>query len=230
MSFTESLYFILFLSGLTGGLGHCVGMCGPIVVSLSMSATRGSRGVSLLLYHVGRVTTYAILGGVMGLAGSFTKVAVEVAFFQKGLIIATGVMIAVMGAAQGGWLTFGAGKNEYGNRGGIFSRMMDHVRKERSPGTFFPLGLMLGFLPCGLVYTALLAAAGSGMEVPGSPRGFLSGFGLMLAFGAGTVPSLYVVGRAADFGLVKSREVMFRASSVLMIIVGVLFIVRGVLL
>jgi sulfite exporter TauE/SafE len=99
---TETIYFILFSSGLTVGFGHCIGMCGPIVASLSLTLKGRRVIVPHLLYNTGRITTYALLGGVMGATGSFTSVAARIASLQKGVMIFTGILIIVMGLAMAG--------------------------------------------------------------------------------------------------------------------------------
>lgn len=228
MSFTDSLFFILFVSGLTGGFGHCVGMCGPVVVSLSFAAEENKRMAALFFYHTGRITTYVLLGGLMGLMGSFTRISAKIEPFQKSVMILTGVMIILMGIIQGKWVPVRLFDEHYGNSAGIISRVLSYVGKERSTGSFFPLGLVLGFLPCGIVYTALITVARAGMESSHTALGLLTGIGLMASFGIGTVPSLYVVSKVADLGLVKSREAMTRAASLLMIVVGVVFVLKGI--
>jgi sulfite exporter TauE/SafE len=65
----DEIYLLAFMTGLTGGVSHCVGMCGPIVASYSVAAGRPGF-LPHLLYGAGRITTYAFLGGTLGLAGS----------------------------------------------------------------------------------------------------------------------------------------------------------------
>jgi len=93
---------------------------------------------------------------------------------------------------------------------------------------YFPLGLLLGLLPCGPVYTALISAARTGMEVSSPLEGFYMGAGLMMCFGLGTVPSLLLIARLADLKWLKSREIIYRVGSILMIIVGGYFVIKGI--
>ncbi len=93
---------------------------------------------------------------------------------------------------------------------------------------YLPLGLLLGLLPCGPVYTALIASARAGMAADSSLQSFLSGMGLMLAFGIGTIPALFLVGKLAGLGWIISRDKIFKISSVLMILVGIYFIIQGI--
>ena len=225
---TETIYFVLFSTGLAVGFGHCIGMCGPIVVSLSLGLKGRSVVVPHLLYNGGRITTYGLLGGVMGATGSFTRVVASIASLQKGVMIFTGILIVVMGLAMGGWIPLGVIFGDYYNPQGVLSRGFRKLSEARSTGTYYPLGMLLGLLPCGPVYTALLAAARAGMETQSTLEGLLIGVGLMLSFGLGTVVALLLIAKLADLGWLKRGDVIYKISSVLMVIVGVYFIIKAV--
>jgi len=77
------------------------------------------------------------------------------------------------------------------------------------------------------VYTALIAAARAGMEAQNTIEGITVGMGLMACFGIGTAPALFLVAKLADLGWLKSREIIYRISAVLMILVGVYFVISG---
>ena len=225
----DALYLIFFTTGFTVGFGHCVGMCGPIVVSFSLNLKGknilGSHG----FYNAGRILTYAILGGLMGVAGSFTAVSAKIAGIQQGAMIATGVLIMAMGLSMGEWIPVvrSSGREGPANRG-IFAKGFRRLSAAKSAYAYFPIGLLLGLLPCGPVYTALLAAAGTGIDAPSALHGFFSGAGLMVAFGLGTVPALFLVARLAGLGWFTSRRLIYRIGSVLMILVGVFYVIRGI--
>ena len=225
---TETIYFVLFTTGLAVGFGHCIGMCGPIVVSLSLSLKGRSVLVPHLLYNGGRITTYGLLGGVMGASGSFTRVVASIASLQKGVMILTGILIVVMGLAMAGWIPLGVIFGDHYNPQGVLSRGFRKLSEARSTGTYYPLGMLLGLLPCGPVYTALLAAARAGMETQSTLEGLLIGVGLMLSFGLGTVVALLLIAKLADLGWLKRRDVIYKISSVLMVIVGVYFVVKAI--
>lgn len=225
---TETIYFVLFATGLTVGFGHCIGMCGPIVVSLSLSLKGRSVVVPHLLYNGGRITTYGLLGGVMGATGSFTRVVASIASLQKGVMILTGILIVVMGLAMAGWIPLGVIFGDYYNPQGVLSRGFRKLSEARSTGTYYPLGMLLGLLPCGPVYTALLAAARAGMETQSTLEGLLIGVGVMLSFGLGTVVALLLIAKLADLGWLKRRDVIYKISSVLMVIVGSYFVVKAI--
>ena len=193
MSFIDPLYPVFLATGFAVGFGHCIGMCGPIVVSLSLNLKDKNLLIPHLLYNSGRVVTYGVLGGVMGATGSFTLVAAHIAEIQKGAMIFAGVLIIIMGLAMSGWISFGQVFGNSYNPGGFISKGFRRLSQIKSPAVYFPIGLLLGLLPCGPVYTALLAAAGAGMEAAGTLDGIIKGMGVMICFGLGTVPALFFV-------------------------------------
>lgn len=228
MWFIDPLYLTFLATGFAVGFGHCIGMCGPIVVSLAMSAPANTRYIPHLLYQAGRITTYAVLGAIMGLTGSFTGVAAHLAGMQKVVLIAAGLVITLMGLSMGGWLKLGAIFRNGLLPGRIVTKGLQRLSATKSALPFYPLGLLLGLLPCGPVYTAMLAAAGAGIESPGPFYGIAKGAGLMLAFGLGTVPALFLVARLADLGWIKFKMVIYRVGAILMVVVGFYFIVNGI--
>jgi sulfite exporter TauE/SafE len=82
-------------------------MCGPIVISFSLNLKEKSIFIPHLLYHLGRITTYAILGGVVAAAGSLTMITANIDTIQKGVMIFTGALIMLMGLAMAGWIPLG---------------------------------------------------------------------------------------------------------------------------
>jgi hypothetical protein len=228
MSFIDPLYPIFLVTGFSVGFGHCIGMCGPIVVSLSLNLKDRNFFVPHLLYNCGRVVTYALLGAVMGATGSFTLVASNIAGIQKGALILAGILIILMGLAMSGWISFGKVFGDYFNPSGFVSRGFQRLSKVKSTASYFPIGLLLGLLPCGPVYTALLAAAGAGMKAADPFEASTKGMMVMLCFGLGTIPALFLVAKLADMGWLKKRELIYRIGAVMMIAVGIYFVIRGI--
>jgi sulfite exporter TauE/SafE len=228
MSFIDPLYLIFLTTGFTVGFGHCIGMCGPLVVSLSLNLKGKNLFLPHVLYNTGRVITYTVLGGVMGATGSFTLVAAHIAGIQKGAMILAGIIIIVMALAISGWLPLGRVFGEYYNPDGIITRGFRKLSQVKSTATYFPIGLLLGLLPCGPVYTALLAAAGAGMNTAGTLEGIIKGMAVMMSFGIGTIPALFIVAKLVDMGWLKKRQIIYRIGTVLMILVGFYFIVQGI--
>jgi len=122
MSSTNALYLIFLTTGFTIGFGHCIGMCGPIVVSLSLNLKGKSIVIPHLLYSAGRIVTYAVLGAVMGATGSFTRVTADISVIQKGAMIFAGFLIVAMGLGMSGWIPLGRIFGDYYNPDGIISK------------------------------------------------------------------------------------------------------------
>ena len=228
MSFIDPLYLIFLTTGFTVGFGHCIGMCGPLVVSLSLNLKGKNLFLPHLLYNTGRVFTYTVLGGVMGATGSFTLVTAHIAGIQQGAMIFAGIIIIVMALAMSGWLPLGRVFGDYYNPDGIITRGFKKLSQVKSTATYFPIGLLLGLLPCGPVYTALLAAAGAGMNAAGTLEGIIKGMAVMLSFGIGTIPALFMIAKLVDMGWLKKREIIYRIGTILMIFVGLYFVVQGI--
>jgi sulfite exporter TauE/SafE len=203
-------------------------MCGPIVVSLSLNLKGRSPYIPHLLYNLGRVMTYTLLGGIMGATGSFSMVAANIAGIQQGALIFAGIMLIVMALAMSGWLPLGKIFGDYYNPEGFVVKGFQKLAGGNHVATYFPIGLLLGLLPCGPVYTALIAAAGAGMNAGSTPAGFVKGMGVMFCFGIGTVPTLFAIAKLVDMGWLKKREIIYRIGTILMLLVGVYFIYQGI--
>lgn len=205
------------LLGLLGS-GHCVGMCGPLVLAVGLpapGASAGMRLVHVVSYHLGRIATYALLGFVAGAAGS----AIALAGLGRVLAVAGGVLLvtAAVGPAllrrQYSWTGTWVGA---ATRAGAIARgwQTHHPLAGR-----FGAGLANGLLPCGMVYAALATALASGT---------VSGAVLtMTAFGAGTVPALAALSLSAARLSIGWRRRLSRVAPIGLAIVGVLLIVRG---
>ncbi|HYA31558.1 MAG TPA: sulfite exporter TauE/SafE family protein [Thermodesulfovibrionales bacterium] len=226
----------MFGSGLLGGFGHCIGMCGPVVAAYSLNLDRRSI-LPHLLYTLGRVTTYGLLGGLTGLTGSFVGIVRQIGRYQNVVLAAAGIGMIVMAFSIGGWLPAFKRKTSgtnallprftaYSQR--VINRIARFVTDTRSVGSFFPMGLLLGFMPCGLLYTALIAAAGVGVGARNQAEGFLCGMLLLLLFGIGTSPALLLFGKIVSMKREWLRGKLYRASALTMIVMGILFVYRAV--
>ncbi|WIM05609.1 MAG: sulfite exporter TauE/SafE family protein [Candidatus Nitricoxidivorans perseverans] len=176
--------FPLFVVGLLGGT-HCVGMCGGIVGALSMQAPGGRPAISVhLAYNLGRIASYVLAGALAGTAGHAFGSLLPV---QRGLYLFASLMLVAMGL----YLLGVSQALTIVERGGqwLWARIQPATRRflpVRGPAQALPLGALWGWLPCGLVYSALTLALASGSAA----RGALS----MLAFGLGTLPNLLLAG------------------------------------
>ena len=216
----------MLLSGLAGGFGHCISMCGPIVGALSVGETR--KGIlHLLLYNLGRVTTYTILGAMVGLSGSFLVLTASIEQLQKAIMIIAGLSIILMGLSTAEWLPLPSSAKRCNPGSSLMQKIMALFKAPRSIGAYYPMGIVLGFLPCGLTYTALLAAARAAMEAHHPFAGMLQGALMMLLFGIGTAPALILVGKVVNTISNKTRKWFYRVASLIMIATGVWFVVSG---
>ena len=226
---TDSVYLLLFGSGVLGGAGHCVGMCGPLVGGFALSLPDRRATAPHLLFNLGRMTTYAVAGGLLGLSGSFVRLAGLLAPYQKALMLAAGLLIVWMGLSVGGWLPGRRRVEGSGPLPGAFSRVLRRAAEAGGAGAAFPLGMATGLLPCGLVYTALLSAARAGMEGASRADGFLRGFLAMAAFGAGTVPALLLFGKTVGMAGARLRGRLEKLSAALLVAAGLVFAARSLL-
>jgi uncharacterized protein len=220
----DSLFAAYLLTGIAVGFGHCIGMCGPLVISFSLSLGQRDATVPHLIYHCGRILTYTVLGAAMGATGSFTIIAVHVGYLQTGAMLFAGGLVIVMGLAMGEWVPQIRVLNPQSTCFGPLGRLFGKLSRSTSAASYLPLGLMLGLLPCGPVYTALLGAARAGMTAPHVLQGMCTGMVLMAAFGIGTVPALFIVGKAANSGWMKFRTRFNKAGAVFMIAMGIYYI------
>lgn len=208
--------FAAFFIGLVGSL-HCIGMCGPIAIALPVPDSNNlSFLTGRILYNLGRVVTYSFLGAILGLVGS--KIALAGA--QQIVSIVLGVVIIIIAV-----LLPQKFKNYFAQHPVI--QKLAHPLKSNigvlfKKGTFsamFLIGILNGFLPCGLVYVALAGAIASGDAISGAV--------VMILFGLGTVPAMFAASVFGKFINIGIRTKIRKAVPVLAIILGVIFILRG---
>lgn len=198
------------------GSFHCLGMCGPIVLALPLpQQSWAARITASVLYNLGRTLTYALMGVVFGLVGA----GLHLAGFQRWVSIITGaamILVIVMP-----WITnrrMGLGKAEAGLTRWV-QTMFGKLLGNRSAGALFLIGLLNGLLPCGLVYVALAAALAGG--------GILNAVVFMTAFGLATGPMLFLLSMAGNVVTRGVRSFINKAIPWVVIIMGILFILRG---
>ena len=184
----ETGFIAVFLVGLLGGT-HCVGMCGGIVSALTVQlpGSRTRQWPLHLAYNLGRIGSYTVAGALMGGIGSLGLLLNKVLPIQMGLYVAANIMLVAMGLYLLGMTKTLAFAERFGQK--LWIRIQPVTRRflpARSVFQAFPLGVLWGWLPCGLVYSVLTAALMSGSAA----RGALT----MLAFGFGTLPNLLLAG------------------------------------
>ncbi|MBK7542876.1 MAG: sulfite exporter TauE/SafE family protein [Candidatus Competibacteraceae bacterium] len=215
----EPFYPAAFLVGLTGGV-HCFGMCGGIVGALTLGLPPArehpllARLPYLLAYNGGRVTSYASAGALAGGAGAWVANLVVVHHAQLALQAVAGLFMILLGLYLAGWWT-ALGRLE--RAGGVLWRRIEPLGRRllpvRTPIQALGIGLVWGWLPCGLVYSALVWALGAG----GAGKGAL----LMLCFGLGTLPALLAMGAAAaGLAAFVRRPWVRQAAGILVVLFG----------
>lgn len=221
----ESAWVVMLLTGLAGGFGHCIGMCGPVVAAYSLGE-RNLRYLHHVLYNFGRITTYMFMGAVVGLTGSFLVLTTSIEKIQTAIMVLAGISIIIMGAAIGGWIPVRKTARSSTWLSSIIQRTMELFKGPRTAGTYYPMGIVLGFLPCGLTYTALLAAARAAMEAENQLDGMLQGAFMLFFFGLGTTPALLLAGRVINIIGARARDKLYKLASLIMILTGVYFVVK----
>ncbi len=231
-SFTLPGLWAVFLVGLAGGFGHCITMCGPISATVGAfsgasaprTGRRGSRVVRWqLAYQGGRVLTYTAIGAALGALGSLAAVRGALGPAQRLVWLIAGEAMIFMGLAIAGvplLARFGRSVEEgYSNATRGWFRRACRAVTTSNPATAFPLGMLMGLMPCGFLMSIELYAVGTGSALFGSLT--------MLAFGLGTVPALAGFGAAGGLLGAKARSWLIYVGAAVVIALGVLYVVRA---
>jgi sulfite exporter TauE/SafE len=200
--------------GLLGSF-HCLGMCGPIAVSLPLKENSWeTRILSSLLYNFGRVLTYILLGLIFGLLG----LGISIWGIQQWVSIGVGALMILSVAFpvvfHNGGITRGMDSLFSG-----FKKFFGRFFGFRTYSSIWVIGLMNGFLPCGLVYIALAGALISTSPVNGALY--------MLVFGLGTIPALLIISLLGNIFSQSFRSSIRKLIPFLVILIGMLFVLRG---
>ena len=209
------MFLSAFLLGLAGGF-HCIGMCGPIAFILPIDKQSPVKmAFQTSLYHLGRLLTYSFIGLLFGLLGK----GLYLAGIQQQLSIVIGVlMIAIFFIPFNKLLSF--------NMASPISKLVLQVKKKlgsylnkKSSFSIFIIGVLNGFLPCGLVYMALIGSIAMASAYSGAFYMFL--------FGLGTIPLMTAAVYLGNFINIAVRNKIQKMIPVFIVIIGVLFILRG---
>lgn len=212
----EGSFIIIALGlGLTSSL-HCIGMCGPIAFSLGLNPDdKLDFTFRNLTYQLGRILTYTLLGAIIGIIGE----GVSFSGLQNPFSIAVGIMMILMA-----FLPKNLENSSSSFR--LFNQFMYKLKaslgkfiRQNNYKSLFTTGLLNGLLPCGAVYAALTGSLAMG--------GILRGAVFMFFFGLGTIPLMFLSVIMGNVVGLKTRERILKLLPILMILLGVLFVLRG---
>ena len=204
-----------FILGLVGSL-HCVGMCGPIAFMLPVDRNHQlKKATQISIYHTGRLLAYVFIGLLFGLLGR----SLYLFGIQQQLSIAVGIVLII--AVLAPWLLPKGGSVARWYQKLLFKikSKMGKLFKSRSMDAFLSMGFLNGLLPCGLVYMGVLGSL--------AMESLTNSVLYMLLFGAGTIPLMTATVYLGNFLNAATRRKFKRAVPIVLVIIGTLFIIRG---
>ena len=208
----------MFLSAVVFGLlgsFHCIGMCGPIAFMLPIDRQNSTKGFfQILSYHLGRLLTYSLIGLLFGFLGKGFY------FFgfqqQLSIIVGISMIIVILFPKLFARVNLSKSLNKIIFK--VKNALGKELKKKRND-TFFTIGFLNGFLPCGLVYMAVFGALATTNAFSGSLYMFL--------FGLGTIPLMTAVVYLGNFTKGTFRKKIQKVIPIVVVLIGVLFILRG---
>jgi len=209
------MLYTAIIFGLISSL-HCIGMCGPIAMMLPVDHKNSSKkAFQILIYHLGRLTSYGVLGLAFGLLGR----GFYMAGIQQQLSIAVGIGMIVLAVVPEKILAnYNFSKPVYR----LITRIKSSLGaqfKRKTPDAFFTIGLFNGLLPCGLVYAALFGAI--------AMQNVTLGIAYMILYGLGTIPMMSAVVYVSSLLSMPFRNQLQRAVPIVTVVIGLLFVLRG---
>ncbi|GAA4070150.1 sulfite exporter TauE/SafE family protein [Flavobacterium cheonanense] len=191
-------------------------MCGPIAMMLPVDRSNPTKKViQIMLYHLGRLSAYASLGLIFGILGK----GFYMAGIQQHISIIVGIlMIVIVLIPERVFMKYNFSKPVYKLISNVKTSLGNQF-KRKSPDALFTIGLLNGFLPCGLVYAALFGAI--------AMQNVTLGVTYMLLYGLGTIPMMSAVVYISNFLSIPIRSKMQKLIPVVTVIIGTLFILRG---
>jgi len=205
-----------------GSFGHCIGMCGGIVVAYSTikinpKNSKVSQGIAHLLYSFGRVLTYSILGAMFGALGGVVTYSNNA---NGALLIFAGVVMVLAGLSLMGKIKFLTIIEHSFSSSPLYKKAFKSVLNSKSNLSFFVLGMLNGLLPCGFVYFFAITAASTADPVYGAL--------VMAIFGLSTIPAMFGLGFLTSLTSATSfRNMMMSLSSIAVILYGAYTIYSG---
>lgn len=218
MNFYEygSLELLAILAfGFFGSLGHCVGMCGGFIVSyttakMDAASSKRSQASGHAFYNLGRISSYTLMGALFGFFGSLWEATPMMRMVMFGF---SGLLMILMGLSLSGKLKFLVYLEYPITQKKWFKTLFFSQLNSTSRVSFYTLGMLNGFLPCGLVYTMLITAIAT--------KSALLGATVMLLFGISTIPTLFSLGFLVGFiSQNRFRHIMIELSSLIIVLYG----------
>jgi uncharacterized protein len=221
--------FLLFSLGFLGSFGHCVGMCGPLAVALTLSQQESSKSNPLFFsfyLNLGRVLCYGSVGAVLGGFGSLIIFSSQLAgvgsIFRQTIVVLTGLLLIWCGLNR-------IDPNLFPNIPivqPLRSKLKDSLDRTMSrfstgdrPWKAALFGVLWGLIPCGFLYIAQIKAIEAG--------DWWRGAATMLAFGLGTMPTMLVVGVSASRLSREKRSQLFRLGGWVTLLIGIITLFRS---
>ncbi|QDQ28724.1 sulfite exporter TauE/SafE family protein [Chitinimonas arctica] len=207
------------LAGFLGGV-HCLGMCGGLAAALGLQSAGGRRFALLLAVNLGRLSSYALIGALLGGLSGLVAWLPQAAVIQTALYILSLLLLMLLGFYLAGWSPLLARLERVGGPlWRVLQPRFSALLPLRSlPGAWLA-GTLWGWLPCGLVYTAATAALAAGSALHGGL--------ILLAFGVGTLPNLLAMGMAAgQLRRLREQKWVRRLAGGLLVVYGGLQLLR----
>ncbi len=213
-------FVLVILSGFSIGiLGsfHCIGMCGPLALALPVDSVRiTDKVISILLYNIGRAISYTFIGVIFGLLGQ----GFELFYLQQWLsVIAGSAILGILLATKFGNL-YSKVFARFTQK--IKSKLANYLRSDKTILSYLSIGVLNGFLPCGLVYIAMAASLAGGTVLKSAL--------FMFTFGLGTLPIMALTMAFGKFISLNLRIRLNKVTPYIIMFVAVLLIIRGLAL
>jgi sulfite exporter TauE/SafE len=205
-----------------GSFGHCIGMCGGIIIAYSSTKIKETdskkrQATAHILYSLGRIFTYTILGLLFGYIGGVALLSNNT---NGSMLIFAGLIMILTGLSLSGKIKFLTLVEHSISKQGWYSKAFKSLIHKQTLGSFFILGMLNGLLPCGLVYFFAVTAASTGRAFWGAM--------VMLIFGISTVPALFSLGFFVGlFKMGGFRNTMIKISALSVILFGIYTIYQG---
>lgn len=215
--------FTIITIAFLGSFGHCIGMCGGIVIAytstkIDSTYSKLQQSLAHISYSLGRVTTYSIFGAIFGFLGgviSFNHTTNGV------LYLVAGILMVLVGLSLLGKIKFLTSIEHSLSSNKLFQTQFKKLLYDKSYFSFYLLGILNGFIPCGFVYFFAITSASSASAFWGAV--------VMASFGLATIPALFVLGSfVGSFKSSKLRDYMMKLSSILVVAYGLFTLYKGI--